>query len=104
MMMLRLLSKESKKVTNMMYGYITLEDNTEIVHSEMKPDGSVKVYIEKPVFGGFHHATCWLPAYRWEDIEGFSEEDICMLQTIIENNAHLIMEFSQKGGVLDAAN
>ncbi|MCR4672744.1 MAG: hypothetical protein K5637_05875 [Lachnospiraceae bacterium] len=88
----------------MMYGYMTLEDNTEIVHSEMKPDGTVKVYIEKPVYGGFHHATCWLPVYIWEDVEGFSDEDMLRLKKIVENNAHLIMEFSQKGGVLDAAN
>ena len=32
----------------MMYPFITLNDNTEIVHSEMKPDGKVKVYIETP--------------------------------------------------------
>ena len=88
----------------MMYGYLTLEDDTEIVHSEMKQDGTVKVYIEKPVYGGFYHATCWLPSYRWEDIEGFSNEDMSRLKTIIENNAHLILEFAQKGGILDAAN
>lgn len=87
-----------------MYGYMTLEDQTEIVHSEMKQDGTVKVYIEKPVYGGFHHATCWLPAYKWEDIEGFSGDDMEKLQRLVENNAHLILEFSQKGGVLSAAN
>ena len=46
----------------MMYGYMTLPDDTGIAHSEMKPDGSVKVYFEKPVEGGFHSATCYLPA------------------------------------------
>ena len=93
-----------KGIIDMMYGYMTLEDNTEIVHSEMKPDGTVKVYIEKPVYGGFHHAICWLPVYKWENIEGFSDEDMICLNRIVENNAHLIMEFSQKGGVLDAVN
>ena len=58
----------------------------------MKPDGSVKVYIEKPVYGGFHHATCWLPSYKWEDIEGFSEKEMDGFQKLIENNAHLILE------------
>ena len=29
----------------MMYPFMTLNDNTEITHSEMKPDGKVKVYI-----------------------------------------------------------
>ena len=27
---------------------MTLNDDTEITHSEMKPDGQVKVYIETP--------------------------------------------------------
>lgn len=31
-----------------MYPFLTLDDNTEIVHSEMRSDGTVKVYIEKP--------------------------------------------------------
>ena len=47
---------------NMMYPYLSLNDDTEITHSEMKEDGSVKVYIETPdAVGGFHSATCWLP-------------------------------------------
>ncbi len=29
----------------MMYPYMTLNDDTEITHSEMKPDGKVKVHI-----------------------------------------------------------
>ena len=32
----------------MMYPFMTLEDGTEVVHSDMKEDGSVEVYIEKP--------------------------------------------------------
>ena len=53
----------------MMYPFMTLNDDTEIVHSEMKPDGRVKVYIERPDEKyGFRHATCWLPDYTWEDM------------------------------------
>lgn len=78
----------------MMYPYMTLNDNTEIVHSEMKPDGRVKVYIERPDEKEcFLTATCWLPQYEWEDINGFSQEDILKFQEIIESSAHLIMEF-----------
>ena len=87
----------------MMYGYMTLSDETGIAHSEMKPDGTVKVYFEKPVEGGFHSATCWLPDYRWENIEGFSDKDVTRLETTLKNNAHLIMEFSQEGGFANAA-
>ena len=32
----------------MVYPFMTLDDNTEIVHSEMNSDGKVKVYIEQP--------------------------------------------------------
>ena len=32
----------------MMYPFMTLNDGTEIVHSDMLADGRVKVYIEKP--------------------------------------------------------
>ena len=87
----------------MMYGYITLPDKTGIAHSEMKPDGTVKVYFEKPVEGGFHHATCYLPSYRWEKIEGFSDADVERLEKVLKNNAHLILEFSQEGGFDHAA-
>ena len=56
----------------MMYPFMTLDDNAEIVHSEMGKDGRVKVYIEKPdAKDGFHRATCYLTSYTWEDIFGF---------------------------------
>jgi hypothetical protein len=32
----------------MMYPFLTLDDETEIVHSDMQPDGRVKVYMERP--------------------------------------------------------
>ena len=89
----------------MMYPYMTLRDDTEITHSEMKPDGRVKVYIETPdEKDGFHHAVCWLPAYEWEDIHGYSETEMAYFHQLIRNNAHAIIEFSQDGGVLCASN
>ena len=88
----------------MMYPYMTLNDNTEITHSEMKDDGSVKVYIETPdQYGGFHSAVCWLPQHRWEEIQGYSDTEMEYYKELIRNNAHLILEFSQEGGVLYAA-
>ena len=89
----------------MMYPFMTLNDNTEITHSEMKPDGKVKVYIETPDEKyGFLHATCWLPEYKWEDISHYSDEHINGFEEIIRSTAHLIMEFSQEGGFENAAN
>lgn len=86
-----------------MYEYMTLSDNTAIAHSDMREDGTVKVYIEKPVYGGFNHVTCYLPQYEWIDNEGFSEEEMEILKVVIQNNAHLILEFSKEGGVVNAA-
>lgn len=88
----------------MMYPLITLEDNSEIVHSEMKANGKVKVYVEKPDEKDcFHNATCWIPGYRWEDINGFSQEEIGAYQSIIESLAHLILRFAKEGGLESAA-
>lgn len=88
----------------MMYPFLTLDDKTEIVHSEMKPDGSVKVYLERPDEKDcFHHAACYLPGYRWEDIFGFSKEEISRYQEIIESTAHLLLQFAQEGGFENAA-
>ena len=89
----------------MMYPLMTLDDNSEIVHSEMKPDGKVKVYIEKPDENDcFHHATCWIPGYKWEDISGFSAEEVGAYQSVIESLSHLILRFSKEGGLENAAN
>ena len=90
--------------SDMMYPFMTLDDNAEIVHSEMGKDGRVKVYIEKPdAKDGFHYATCYLPSYTWENVFGFSDEEINRYKKVIESTAHLIMEFSQKGGFNNAA-
>ena len=87
----------------MLYPFMTLNDDTEIVHSEMKEDGTVKVLIETPdETYGFRHATCTLPGYQWEDVYQYSDEQIEKFETIIRNAAHLIMGFAQEGGFLHA--
>ena len=90
----------------MLYPFMTLPDETEIVHSEAREENGrevVKVCIEKPVTGGFHSASCWLPDYRWEDIRGFSAEEIAQYQRMIEKSAHVIIELSRDGGIQHAA-
>lgn len=75
----------------MMYPFLTLDDGTEIVHSEVKGDGRVKVYIEKPdAKDCFHRATCWLPGYTLEDVYGFTDEEMEQYRLIIESNANKI--------------
>ena len=88
-----------------MYQFLTLDDKTEIVHSEMREDGSVKVYMEKPDEKDcFHHATCYLPQYQWEDIYGFSEDEMTRLREVVESTAHLILRYSKEGGFENASN
>ena len=65
---------------------MTLNDETEIVHSEMLPNGKVKVYIEKPDADDcFHHATCYLPEYEWTEVTGFTEEEMQKYKEIVES-------------------
>lgn len=87
----------------MLYPFMTLNDNTEITHSELLPDGRVRVNVERPVNMGFHSAVCMLPSYEWEDVKGFSEGDLSEFREIIESTAHLIMEYSQTGGFENAS-
>lgn len=83
---------------------LQIDGDTEIVHSDTLPNGEVKVYIEKPdAKDGFHHASCFLPAYRWEDICGFTPEEIARYQEVIESTAHLILEFARQGGFENAS-
>ena len=67
----------------MMYPFMTLNDETEIVHSEMKEDGIVKVYIETPdEKDGFHNMTCYLPSYEITENNGYTQKDIKIVQRI----------------------
>ena len=78
------------------YYYIRGSVSTEIA--------GVYVYIETPDnTGGFHSAVCWLPEYRWENVNGYSATEMAYFRELIQNNAHLILEFSQDGGVLSAS-
>ena len=88
----------------MMYPFMTLDDSTEIVHSDILENGTVKVYIEKPDEKDcFHNAICYLPAYEWKEINGFSSDEIERYREIIESTAHLIMEFAKEGGFDNAS-
>ena len=88
----------------MMYTFMTLNDDTEIVHSDMNKDGRVKVYIEKPdARDGFHHVTCWLPEGTWEANDGFSEEELRYFKDIVRSTSNLILEFAANGGFENAS-
>ena len=81
------------------YPFLTLNDNTKIIHSEVleKNGGEqVEVRIKKAVNGKIRSASCWLPDYRWENIVGFSEVEIKYFH--LETIAHIIMQLAREGG------
>lgn len=51
-----------------------------------------------------YDATCYLPEYIWEDISGYSDTRMDYFKEFVHNNAHLIIEFSKKGGILNSSN
>ena len=80
-----------------MYKFMTTEDNAEIVHSELKEDGTVLVYVEKPdIKDCFHHMRCSIPSYSIKEVLGFSEEETQRYMDVIKSNSHLIMESSKE--------
>ena len=88
----------------MIYPFMTLDDGTEIVHSERKPNGRVKVYMEKPDEKMcFCSAVGWLPGYQWESVNGFSEDERVHLESVVKSTAHLIMEVADTGGFDNAS-
>ena len=83
----------------MLYPLLTLNDDTEIVHSEMHDDGTVRVYIETPdEHVGFKHAECTIPGYIWSNVSYYSPAELSYYEKLIRKMAHLILDFSQKGG------
>ena len=77
----------------MMYPFMTLDDETEIVHSELLSTGKVKVYIERPDEKDcFHHMTFYLPDYKVEEVYGFSKTEIDKYIGIIKSAASRILD------------
>lgn len=82
---------------------MTLPDDTEITHTEMREDGTVKVYIETPIEGGFKEASCILPGYIWEN-NGYTHEEMKYYKDFVERAAHLFFKFAKSGGFENATN
>ena len=87
----------------MMYPFMTLNDNTEIVHSELKDNGSVKVYFEKPIHLGFKSVECFLPKYEWKNNCGFSSDELEYLDEFIHSLSHIILDLAATGGFDNAS-
>lgn len=85
----------------MMYPYMTFNDDTEVTHSQMRDDGTVKVYIETPIEGGFKDLTCLLPEYKYDN-HGYDAKELEHWEEFIRNNSHIIMELAKEGGFVNA--
>lgn len=86
----------------MMYPYIKLADETEIVHSHLIDDDGVQkvvVHFERPTENGFDSARCELPTYKWLFKDGYTEEEIAVFEQLLRSNAHLIYKYAASGGV-----
>ena len=89
----------------MMYPYMTLDDGTEIVHSQLiSKDGTdhVIVHFERPTEDGFDDARCELPSYTWTDVHGFSKEELALFDEMVRANAHLFYKYAACGGIESA--
>ena len=40
----------------------------------------------------------------WEDVNGYSDAEMDYYKEFVRNNAHLMIEFSKEGGILNASN
>ena len=86
----------------MMYPYMTLSDETEIVHSQLIEDKGIKkviVNFERPTDNGFDSARCDLPEYKWTEKEGYSDEEIAFFEKLLHSNAHLLYKYAANGGI-----
>ena len=86
----------------MMYPYMTLSDETEIVHSQLIEDKGIKkviVNFERPTDNGFDSARCELPEYKWTEKEGYSDEEIAFFEKQLHSNAHLLYKYAANGGI-----
>ncbi len=74
--------------------YAQFPDETCIAYGDIREDQTVEVVIERPRDWGFDSARCLMPAYRWHDVDGFTEDDLARLESFLRDNAPLIFEFA----------
>lgn len=77
----------------MMYHFITLDDQTEIVHSQVIEEEDQKkiiVNFERPTEDGFDSARCEIPDYKWLFINGYTSEDISYFEQLLHEKSNLM--------------
>lgn len=80
----------------MMWCYVQLPDETQFAYSETRDDGTVEIAIERPRDWGFDTARCFMPAYRWFEVDGFSQDELDDFESFLRDNAPLIFELADR--------
>ena len=80
----------------MFYSYVELEDGTQIAYSNVLDNETVELSIERPVELGFDSARCILPSFEWEEVEGFSKDELNRLDRFVHDNAPLILRLARE--------
>jgi hypothetical protein len=85
-----------------MYPFITLDDETQIVHSHLIDENGINtvyVHFERPKENGFDTARCRLPTYEWVARSGFTADEMKIFETIVRGGAHLFYKYAEAGGM-----
>jgi hypothetical protein len=85
-----------EEVLAMFYEYAELSDGTQVAYSDVLEDGTVEVSVERPVDLGFDSALCSVPSFEWARVDGFSEEEMALLDGFVHRNAPLILRLARE--------
>jgi hypothetical protein len=86
----------------MLYPYITLSDETEVLHSQTidrDNQKEIEVHFERVTDNGFDTARCVLPNIVWIKREGFTDAEINFFVELVKHHAHLIYRYAEQGGI-----
>ena len=86
----------------MIYPFMTLDDDTEIVHTDVLKDGSVKIRAETPGFDDFKHFVMYLPSYKITEVRNYTFDELARYVEVIRSCEKLIMHFAAHGGFENA--
>jgi len=82
------------------YPFMTIDNDIEVVHTELRADNTVEVYFEQPVESGFNSVECIIPEYRWEKNKGFNEEQLA--EVLYLDNKATISSYENNRRMLSA--
>ncbi len=72
------------------------EDGTEVFYSETHDDGFVEVWVDTSSANGLKTAHCLIPAFYWDENNGYSADEMADISGFVRDNFPLIMEMSRE--------